>query len=234
MHHSVAASPWRFSQNWTNALASALAGICTAVLSGCASVGSTKPRTDLNLPYPTAFYVQDFSVNLASASWDAEATNRAEYLASFADISRRLSARLRTELMDIAPVHVLKPADPRPKDGYIIEGDFLRMNAGHPALRAVPGLGLGQTRLVANARMYLASSRRQPFARMDTKNIGREYDARTMGISQEGLVMGINSHAGSGLVSGLPGAYHRQTDDAEAMAREISHRIREVLGLAKK
>ena len=204
------------------------------ILVGCASVGSTKPTVPGSLPYPKAFYVEDFSINLARGGWDSDATNRVEYLGSLTDISRQLSGRLRAELMDIAPVYVLKPSDPRPTEGYIIQGDFLRMDAGHPALRALPGMGFGKTQLVANARMYLASVRHVPIQRMDPKNIGRVYDARIQGVSHEGLVMGINTHASSGLVSGLPGAYHRQSDDAEAMAREISRRVREVLGLAKK
>jgi hypothetical protein len=204
---------------------------CLLLLSGCAFVFSSKHHTETSLPYPRAFYVEDFSINLARAVQDAEVSNRTEYLGSLQDLSRRLSAKLRSELMDLAPVYVLKPGDPRPDNGYVIQGDFLTMDAGSPAARTFLGLGLGQTKMFANVQMYLASHTKVPLLRKDTKNIGRVHDFRTEGVTTEGLVLGFNVRTGSGLLMGPPAALHSLNDDADAAAREISRNIRRALGL---
>lgn len=204
--------------------------IVSSVITSCSIVTSSSPRSDAALPYPKAFYVEDFSIDLARAVQDSEVSTRAEYIGSLTDISRRLSAKLRSELMDIAPVYILKPDDPRPKEGYIIQGDFLAMDAGSPAARSFMGFGFGQTKLLANVRMYLAGRTKAPARPRNSKNILEERDYQSDGIRGDGLVMGINVRTGSGLVMGVPGAYHRLDDDADAAAREIARKIRKLFG----
>lgn len=80
-------------------------------LAGCAGIDVQNVRTDPNAAFgpPEAFYVQDFSYDRAFKGQAAETTGRDDHIASFHNLTRDLSARLRTELMDLAPVYVLKP-----------------------------------------------------------------------------------------------------------------------------
>lgn len=195
-------------------------------LAGCAGIDVQNVRTDPNAAFgpPEAFYVQDFSYDRAFKGQAAETTGREDHIASFHNLTRDLSARLRTELMDLAPVYVLKPTDPLPHSGYIVKGDIRILEAGTPSARFLAGMGAGQTRFVADVRVFRGSAPPPP----------PPPDAKTSKQSAAELaakpVLTFSVAGGSKINSSLAVWEHGLKDDVEAAARKISWEIRRHLG----
>ncbi|MCC6354746.1 MAG: DUF4410 domain-containing protein [Verrucomicrobiae bacterium] len=196
------------------------------LLAGCAGIDVHNVRTDPNAAFgpPEAFYVQDFSYDRAFKGQAAETTGREDHIASFHNLTRNLSGRLRTELMDIAPVYVLKPTDPLPGSGYIIKGDIRVLDAGTPSARYFAGMGAGQTRFVADVRMFRGSPE-APKPPPDAKA------AKQAGADLAGKpVLTFSVAGGSKINSSLAVWEHGSQDDVEAAARKIAWEIRRHLG----
>lgn len=197
-----------------------------ALLAGCAGIDVQNVRTDPNAAFgpPEAFYVQDFSYDRAFKNQAADTTSREDYIATSHNLTRNLSARLRTELMDMAPVYVLKPTDPLPGKGYIIKGDIRVLEAGTPSARFFAGMGAGQTRFVADVRVYRAKPEtpRPPPDAKAAKQAGADATNRP--------VLAFSVAGGSKINSGFAAWEHGLKDDVEAAARKISWEIRRHLG----
>ncbi|HPA20173.1 MAG TPA: DUF4410 domain-containing protein [Verrucomicrobiae bacterium] len=201
--------------------------IAGALLVGCAGIDVQNVRTDPNAAFgpPEAFYVQDFSYDRGFKSQAADTTSREDYLATAHNLTRNLSGRLRTELMDMAPVYVLKPTDPLPHSGYIVKGDIRILDAGTPTARFFAGMGTGQTRFVADVRVYRGSPEVQR-APADAKGLKQAGAESALGRP----VLAFTVAGGSKINSGFAQWEHGLKDDVEAAARKISWEIRKHLG----
>ncbi len=203
--------------------------VVVAGLAGCAGVDVKHVRTNpnVNLPEPEAFYIEDFSFSSAMKSWAAESSKRTDYLGKFQDWTRVLSARLRMEMMDLAPAYVLKPTDPLPERGYIIRGDFVRMDEGNPSLRFLPGASAGATEVYAHVRLY-----RVPGIEVPVASVKGQRDSGEMRVigGPDMPVMEFVAAGGSRKLSSFAAWEHNITDDLEEAARKINYEIRKRLG----
>jgi len=196
------------------------------LLVGCAGIDVHNVRVDPNAASgpPEAFYVQDFSYDRAFKAQSADTMGREDHLASFHNLTRDLSGRLRIELQDMAPVYVLKPTDPLPSSGYIVKGDIRIMDAGTPTARFFAGMGAGQTRFAADVRMYRA---RPPVATTSSSKVVKQVGSDA---ALNRPVLAFSVVGGSKINSGISVWEHGLQDDVEAAARKISWKIRDFLG----
>lgn len=200
-----------------------------ALLAGCAGIDVRNVRFDPNAAFgpPEVFYVQDFSYDRAFKNQSADTQDREEYIASLHNLCRTLSGRLRLELMDMAPVHVLKPTDPIPEKGYIVKGDVRVLEAGTPSARMFAGMGAGQTRFVADVRMYRGAPASQ---RTEAAPASAKQKAASDERFWDQPILAFTVAGGSKINSSFAVMEHEPKDDVEAAARKISWQIREHLG----
>ena len=100
---------------------------------------------------PPAIYIRPFSVDYARFR-GYQSGNESEVRKSLAPVE--FAEALKEELSKLAPAMVIQP-DEDPTTGWLVEGEFDVMNAGHPALRGTPGgsVGWGRSKIAVHVRV---------------------------------------------------------------------------------
>jgi hypothetical protein len=147
---------------------SSVAFAAVVILSGCSSVSVLESRFSppgQKISTPSKIYVKPYT--FAEGSLRVDRTG--ERLKTFQDeaaaqIADRLVARLTEH---IAPAALFAEGGPKPpKNSWIIEGEFTRINQGSRAFRSLLGFGLGGTKMEATTKVFRvdASNKRAPLA----------------------------------------------------------------------
>ena len=129
-----------------------LAFCSAALLSSCAGVRVSHTDVATGATNPRSIYIRPFDISYTEFrgrhhSAGEKPIRRSLAPAEFAD-------DLKQELEKIAPAMVLKD-DETPRTGWLVEGDFAVIDAGSPAVRALPGnvFGLGASQVVIHIRV---------------------------------------------------------------------------------
>ncbi|MBV8901149.1 MAG: DUF4410 domain-containing protein [Verrucomicrobia bacterium] len=210
-----------------------LIGVLLLGFEGCASVSVRSERsgqTRARYHCPTVLYVKDFGFPVQAA---IRADRSGQALAAF---EQGLQNRLRTQLVRALGrygVPVVPVTDPgelsklrRRQPGWLITGQFTRVNQGSRALRIALGLGAGGTKMETVVRVYDLSERQREKPLFSFSTSGGS-NAEPGIITSVGplapttvpaLVVAVASKAGHGV-----------TEDEKRTARVISAKVSEEL-----
>ena len=192
--------------------------ICFLLLTGCASVSVKNPKElksqqSVQVPtqFPTQLYVEPFSTKDAQFNVDREGVELKEFKEK---TTRVLLEQMVKRLPEIAPTHVARGK--LPNTGWLIRGQFTRVNQGSRALRGVIGCGLGATKMETQVQVYdLSQSETVPFLIFNT----------TGGSNAEpGAIFGAgppNWITAACVFIGCWNVVHGVTEDSWRTAREI-------------
>lgn len=164
-----------------------------ALLVSCASVKvvqDARTTAAMSVRAPALIYVKPFDT--ASGDW-AEPVRAETARLQVRDL---LTARLENRLSKIAPTRRLTTGE-LPTEGWLVTGEFTRMNPGSRFQRVFLGFGAGASRMATSVAVYdLAVSAEDPLISFETSG-------------------GTNQQAG-------PAMFTNPTeDDADRTAREI-------------
>jgi len=118
------------------------------LLASCAGVHVKETTVASGATRPLAIYIRPFAIDQAVygpyASEGDHPIRRSLAPAEFAE-------DLREEMAKMAPAMVLKD-DEEPRKGWLVEGQFDEVWAGHPGLRVLPG-PLGKSKVLIHVRI---------------------------------------------------------------------------------
>ena len=145
--------------------------MCLLLLTGCASISvkepkQLRPKQIVQVPsqFPTRLYVEPFSTEGAQFNVDRKGAELTEFKAK---TTRVLLEQMIKRLPEIAPTYVAQGQ--LPSAGWLIRGQFTRVNQGSRALRGIIGFGLGATKMETKVQVYdLSQSATIPFLIFDT------------------------------------------------------------------
>jgi Domain of unknown function (DUF4410) len=141
-----------------------------ALLCGCASVSvKSENRTGAQPAHkPAKIYVADFDASRAVFKIGGQQANDPE--AYKKNAQKLLSGYLVKNLTaHIAPAEAVKGAPGRISGrGWLLTGQFVRVNTGSRFLRATVGLGAGGTKMETRVEVYDLASQGKPFLRFET------------------------------------------------------------------
>jgi len=147
-----------------------LSASCLTLLGGCASV-SVKSESRMGAQparKPVKIYVADFDASHAVFKIGGEQSKDPE--AYKKNVERLLAGYLVKNISaHIAPAEPVKAASGRvPGKGWLVTGQFVRVNTGSRLLRAGVGLGAGGTKMETRVEVYDLASRGKPFLKFET------------------------------------------------------------------
>jgi hypothetical protein len=183
-------------------------------LTGCASVEVDPQSVSVKtgLARPAQIYIDTFEQNRGEWKVDREGGELAHFKTKTAlDLQNMLVERLRV----IAPSSAWQG---KRMSGWLVKGNFVRVNQGSRALRMFIGFGAGGTKIETNVRVYdLSQSNRTPILSFATTG-------------------GTNAEPGAIvdpllLPAGTPDSMQGLTVDLKRTAREIRDQLIEELGL---
>lgn len=143
--------------------------IALALLSSCASVSVKGENHSAKQPVqkPAKIYVADFATQngvfriAGDPGKDPEAFKK--------KTSGVLADYVVKELnLHVAPAERVATVVGLPKTGWLVSGEFLRVNTGSRILRAGVGLGAGGTKMETRVHVYDLASSAQPFITFET------------------------------------------------------------------
>jgi hypothetical protein len=147
-----------------------LSAFSLALLCGCASVSvKSESRTGAQPPRkPVKIYVADFDTSHGVFKIAGDESKNPEAFKKNA--ARLLSGYLvKTLTAHVAPAEPVKSAQGRvPGKGWLLTGEFVRVNTGSRILRAGLGLGAGGTKMETRVEVYNLASREKPFLTFET------------------------------------------------------------------
>src|SRR4051812_46073058 len=115
------------------------------LLASCAGVRVKHTDVASGATHPAAIYIRPFEIS--SAVFTGHHSNLGERPIRRSLAPALFAQDLQEELCKIAPAMVLKE-DEVPRTGWLVEGTFDVVDAGHPILRALPGGPLGQSKVI--------------------------------------------------------------------------------------
>ena len=128
--------------------------LAVLLLAGCAQSTVRKTYVATTAPLPKAFYIQPFDIaGTELTGWMHPSTGERPLRKAIAPLE--FAEALRYELAKVAPTAVLEPGQKAP-EGWVVSGSFDVVDAGKPALRALPVLGclgVGGSKFVAHVKM---------------------------------------------------------------------------------
>jgi hypothetical protein len=143
--------------------------LALSLLSSCASVSVKDERRVAKQPAqkPVRIYVADFRTDKGAykaagdAGKDLEAFKKktADTLATY--LVKGLDAH-------VAPAQRTSNTGALPKSGWLVTGDFVRVNTGSRVLRSGVGLGAGGTKMETKVMVYDLASGKDPFLTFET------------------------------------------------------------------
>jgi len=138
--------------------------LALSLLSSCASVSVKGERRNARQPVqkPAKIYVADFSTEKgvfraagdAGKNLEAFKKKTAETLAN--DVVKGLNAH-------VAPAQRTSSVRGLPKSGWLVSGEFIRVNTGSRVLRTLVGLGAGGSKMETQVQVIDLASGTQPF-----------------------------------------------------------------------
>ncbi|HEX4086072.1 MAG TPA: DUF4410 domain-containing protein [Chthoniobacteraceae bacterium] len=136
-----------------------LLALCSALLlTSCAGVRVVHTDVATGATDPKAIYIRPFDVS--DCTFIGRNHSPAERPIRKSLAPAEFSETLKEELEKIAPAMVLKPGDV-PGTGWLVEGSLDLVNAGDPAIRAIPGnlFGAGASHIRIHVRIIDLSRR---------------------------------------------------------------------------
>lgn len=129
----------------------------TSLFCSCSSVSVRQPYHNVaaapTAKAPARIYVENFTVpsGVFRVDRSGEALSQVEK-----DIQNKLSTGIVERLRkSVGPAEVWTgPANPPSGDAWLVSGQFVRVNQGSRALRALVGLGAGGTKLETKVQVY--------------------------------------------------------------------------------
>lgn len=170
------------------------------LLPGCASV-SVDTETDLvgmaQLAPPSIIYVKRFDTT--KGEWEGPVAGES----ARSRIAMELAENIESRLTEVVPARILNEESAQPTDGWLVTGEFLRVNPGGKWTRMVIGLGAGGSKFETKVRVFdLTRSATDP-------------------------IMVFNTTGGSNLEGGSATFNDATDDDIDRTAREIRDLMQE-------
>lgn len=190
--------------------------LCFLLLTGCASVSVRDPKQPKEAVTPPTekperIFVEAFSTDEGQFNVDREGAELTEFKAK---TSRILQEQMVKRLPEIASTHVARGS--LPNAGWLIRGQFVRVNQGSRALRGIIGFGLGATKMETKVQVYdLSQSSTVPFLIFDTTGGSNAEPGAIIGAGPPDLIT-----AGTIVLSSW-NVVHGVTEDSWRTAREI-------------
>jgi hypothetical protein len=190
-----------------------------AALSGCASV-SVKQGATYAVPHmPQQIYVEGFDTTQGEWNVDRQDTDLADFQQN---LQNMLSTGISTDLTNkLIPASVTSSAQSlAPQNAWVIRGEFVRVNQGSRALRAIVGFGAGGTKLETVVHVYDLQAGYSGIPFMSFATTGGS-----------GALPGAVASGGpiGAAVSGVAGSAKGLTHDAERTSRMITAQISEYM-----
>jgi hypothetical protein len=143
--------------------------LALALLSSCASVSVKGENRAGKQPVqkPTQIYVADFGSKVGTYKIvGAEGKDPETFKKKTAET---LSAYLVKGISDhVAPAQRTKSVVGLPKRGWLVSGEFIRVNTGSRLLRSGVGLGAGGTKMETRVQVYDLAASTSPFLTFET------------------------------------------------------------------
>jgi len=125
-----------------------------AALAGCASV-SVKQGTDMAVPQmPQQIFVAGFDTTVGVWNVDPSNGDLGEFQQN---LQNMLAAGIASDISDKLNVPTSQTSNPgmlSSQNAWLVTGEFIRVNQGSRALRAVVGFGAGGTKLETVVKIY--------------------------------------------------------------------------------
>jgi hypothetical protein len=193
-------------------------------LAGCASI-SVKQGTETEVTQPPEkIYVALFSTAKGEFNVDrdgAELTTFKKELAKALQAGQVADLNARLIASDAAPRH----AGARPRRAWLVTGEFVRVNQGSRALRAVFGFGLGGTKMETKVRVYdLSQPDHGAFLTFETTGGSNAEPGAVTAFATDPLTLAVQIALG-----GASGFSHGITEDTKRTAREITAVLSDVM-----
>jgi hypothetical protein len=150
-------------------LAAGLFSLILVFLSSCASVSVKGEQRGTNKPAkkPAKIYVADFGT--PNASFKIAGAEAKDPEAFKKKTANTLAAYVVKGINEhVAPAERVGSVVGLPKTGWLVSGEFLRVNTGSRILRAGVGLGAGGTKMETRVHVYDLAASAQPFLTFDT------------------------------------------------------------------
>lgn len=201
-----------------------VASALVVTLCSCASI-SVKPGSERKAPEkPKKIYVSLFSVGKDVLRVDREGTELAEFKSN-------LQLAMQTALVtyfskSLFPAEAsVKGHEFEPEEGWLVRGEFTKVNQGSRLLRGTIGLGAGGTKMETKVYVYdLSSSSGLPIMTFSTTGgSGAEPGAFTS-FAPNGIEIALEV----GLAV-IPGVSHGVSEDTKRTAREITDQLSDYL-----
>jgi hypothetical protein len=187
------------------------------VLTSCASI-SVQPGHEYATPQmPQKIYVMLFGTGHAEFNVDREGAELKTFkrdlqhvlqAAQIADLSNRLVAAAP------APKH---PWDRR-ENGWVVTGEFVKVNQGSRFLRTAIGFGAGGTKVEAKVAVYdLSAADHRPFLVFSTTGGSNAEPGAVTSFATDPLDLAVQI-----ALSGVSGFSHGLTEDTKRTAREVT------------
>jgi hypothetical protein len=195
-----------------NSLRIGLVLLAVALLSSCASVSVKDVNSASRRPTrkPDKIYIAQFDTTrgtfkiVGAESKDPEAFKQkiAGLLAKYVEKDVNLH---------VAPAQLTTKPHSLPRSGWLVTGEFLRINTGSRALRAIVGLGAGGSKMETRVSVIDLSGSGQPFLTFDTTGGSNAMPGLMESSSPWGAALSMTSQAMMGV-----------TDDTARTSRMIT------------
>ena len=190
--------------------------ILALALSGCASISVQPGTADATPQKPQQVYVEDFSTDQGEFNVDRDG---AELVKFKTDLQAMMSKAITTDLSKrlITAVATDKFNRPQHVAGWLVTGEFVRVNQGSRLLRGAIGFGAGATKLETKVQVYdLANGATEPFLTFSTTGGSNAEPGALPSLATDPLTLAIEAAGGAGNVA------HGITEDTARTAREIT------------
>jgi len=143
--------------------------LALALLSSCASVSVKGEHRTSKQPVqkPAKIYVADFATQSGTFNIAGEPGKDPEAFKK--KTANTLATYVAKGVSDhVAPAEHVGSVVGLPKTGWLVSGEFLRVNTGSRILRAGVGLGAGGTKMETRVHVYDLAASAQPFLTFET------------------------------------------------------------------
>ena len=190
-----------------------LSCLAAVFLSSCASVSVTdeKRTSGKGVCKPAKIYIAEFGTSQAAVKIaGSEAKDPEKFKKKIAGLLHNYTLKCVSE--HVAPTQSAAGAQGLPKSGWLVTGEFVRINTGSRLLRAGVGLGAGGSKMETRVSVYdLALGTTQPFLTFETTGGSN---------AMPGLLE--SSGPGSAVISMTTQSMMGVTDDAARTSRMIA------------
>jgi len=200
-------------------LAAVLFPLALVLLSSCASVSvKSEQRTSAKpIKKPEKIYVADFGS--AGATFKIAGTEGKDPEAFKRKIADTLANYVAKSVGDhVAPTQRTNKTSGLPRSGWLITGEFIRVNTGSRELRAIVGLGAGGSKMETRVSVTDLSGNGKPFMTFDTTGGSN---------AMPGLME--STGPGSAVISMTTQSMMGVTDDAARTSRMIAGELNSYL-----